>query len=765
MLLRTANVPRFGRTLASSAILKLFDSQKYFANFNLPGYLVFSSPNVGLFRNSHLTSPDGLVNFSKLSLTKAKSLVTSMLLEANNTEQGKLTYIRKLDQLSDTLCRVIDVAEFIRVVHSSQKWVDAAQNTHEMMFEYMNQLNTNVELYRTLCTVLDLYVAKFLSDEEIEVGKYLRQDFERSGIAMDPDTRKNFVMVTQQISLLGSTFNNEIQNMESFWVAVPRHEFEQIESDSLKKDIMLYQNRAPQHSKTDIMVPLAGHIPSLILSLSSSEDVRKRVWIGLHNSLKDQLDTLNAFLKYRALLSNMLGYKSFSQYQLEHKMAKNPENVVTFLRNLQKNLLSRPDGVVAEIKQLHDLKNQEASAGKLSLSKEQILRDVKPWDRDFLLSKQSLVSFEEETPLEDISEYLSVGSIMSGLDELFRSIYNVALVPQKTMKGETWNQNQVRKLSYIDLSNNEILGHLYVDFWSSKVLPSHFTLVCSRELNTDIGSESTQELEKETHLSSGGDYQLPVISLVCNFLNASLSKISHLAGMDSDTPTLLSLEQVDTIFHEMGHATHSMLGRTRLHNLSGTRCATDFVELPSVLMELFSSDPRVLCKIAKHYKTGEPLPLKLLESHQRHLKTLKHTETYMQSKMALLDQALHSDNVVDFRDEVAFEKFDSTEIYHKLEKELQVFADLWSTWHGKFPHLFSYGAVYYSYLLDRAIAEKIWKGLFENDPWSRDAGEKYKQSILKWGGTRDPWVCLADALDEKALAKGDARAMALISEL
>lgn len=773
MLLRTAHVPKFGRILllnitrhlhrtsGPEQIQKLFDSQKYFANFNLSGYLVFSSPSVGLFKNGHLTSPDGLVNFSKSSLHKAKSLVSSMLLEANNTEQGKLSYIRKLDQLSDILCRVIDVAEFIRVAHPSQKWVDAAQNTHEIMFEYMNQLNTNVDLYLTLCTVLDLYVSKDLSDEEIEVGKYLRQDFERSGIAMDPTTRDNFVMITQQISLLGSTFNNEIQNMESFWVAVPRHEFELINSPKLKKEILLFQSRAPLKSNTEVMVPLAGHIPSAILSLCSSEAVRKRVWVALHNSLKDQLDTLNSFLKYRALLSNMLGYKSFSQYQLEHKMAKTPENVVSFLKNLQKSLLSRPEGVVDEIKQLHDLKEESSKA---PLSSKHILEDVKPWDRDYLLTKQSLASIEE-SPIGDISEYLSVGSIMGGLDRLFRSIYNVALVPERTMKGETWDQNQVRKLSYVDTSSGEVLGHLYVDFWSPKVLPSHFTIVCSREVNADLGSESSDELKNEVHLSTDGDYQLPVISLVCNFLGNTQSKISRLAGMDSDSPTLLSLDQVDTIFHEMGHATHSMLGRTRLHNLSGTRCATDFVELPSVLMELFSSDPRVLCKIAKHYRTGEPLPLELLKSHQKHSKSLKHTETYMQSKMALLDQALHSENIVDFSDEEAFESFDSTKIYHNLEKQLEVFADQYSTWHGKFPHLFSYGAVYYSYLLDRAIAEKIWKGLFEKDPWSREAGEKYKQSILKWGGTRDPWICLADALDEKKLAKGDAQAMALIGDL
>lgn len=773
MLVRTL-IPRFLRLLAPvilrklhtssgpEQIRKLFDSQKYFKNFSLSGYSIFSSSNVGLFKNSMLQTPEGLVEFSEKSLKQAKTLVRTMLVEAKNTENGRLTYIRKLDQLSDILCRVIDVAEFIRVVHPSQKWVDAAQKTHEMMFEYMNQLNTNVDLYKTLANILDLYIAQELSDEEVEVGKYLRQDFERSGIAMDPDTRDNFVSITQQISLLGSAFNNEIHNLESYWCPVPRSEFEMITDQSLKKEIEDMQSRAPNSNKTQIYIPLAGHIPYSLLTSCPSEEIRKQVWIALHNSSKDQIKTLDSFIKYRALLANMLGYKSYADYQLEFKMAKNPKNVITFLTNLQESLLAKKDGVVSEVRGLYKFRPNS----KPLVSDERVLHDVKPWDRDYLLALEtsSKSKSQLDTP-DNISEYLSVGTIMSGLDKLFRSIYNVALVPEKTAKGETWDQNQVRKLSYVDLSNNEVLGYLYVDFWSAKVLPSHFTIVCSRELNYDLGSESKSELQKLVHLSKDADYQLPVISLVCNFLRPKCGSIGAFAGRDEDCPTLLTLEQVDTIFHEMGHATHSMLGRTRLHNLSGTRCLTDFVELPSVLMELFSNDPRVLCQIACHYKTGEPLPQQLLEKHQAKRDSLKLCEVYMQSKMAMLDQVLHNENVVDFSSEKAFEQFSSTTVYHSLEKKFKVFSDEYSTWHGKFPHLFSYGAVYYSYLLDRAMAEKIWKGLFKNDPWSRAAGEKYKQSILKWGGTRDPWLCLADALDEPALSKADSRAMEIIGHL
>ncbi|KAG2731406.1 hypothetical protein G9P44_005822 [Scheffersomyces stipitis] len=759
---------------ASAHLRHIFDDQKYFNSFtksaaetsgkvsSLPA--IFSFRRSGLFCNDNLSTPHGLIDFSKNSLREAKSLVESMLHDVKSDPAGRLSYINKLDQLSDILCRVIDVAEFIRVAHPSQKWVNAAQQTHEIMFEYMNQLNTNVELYENLRDILsDSSVTAQLTEEEIQVGEYLKQDFERSGIHMNPSARNNFVAITQEISLLGSRFNNEIHNLKSYWCEIPRYEFEQLEDSNLKKEILGYQSKAPpsKHSSQTISIPLVGHIPFTILTTCSIESIRREIWISLHNSSDEQIATLNNFLKYRATLAKMLGYKSFSHYQLEHKMAKNPENVVTFLTNLQKSL--REKGVTEEIKKLYQYREDSTISQVQKASTEDIIDGVKPWDRDYLLEKLQKASNKNLEELENINEYLSVGTIVAGLSELFKSIYNVEFVPVATLKGETWDQNQVRKVAVVDDSTKKKLGFLYLDFWSPKVLPSHFTIVCSRKLNLDIKSETKDKMRQLVQLDEDETSQLPVISLICNFQKSNDGHIGRFAGVENEKPTLLSLNQVDTVFHEMGHAMHSMIGRTDLHNLSGTRCATDFVELPSVLMESFSKDPRVLCKIAKHYETGEPLSPKLLAQHQTQKVMLDECETYMQSKMAMLDQVLHSEDVVRTISE-DFANFDSTPIYHSLESKLKVFADTWSTWHGKFPHLFSYGAVYYSYLLDRAIAEKIWNGLFAHDPWSREAGEKYKNSILKWGGTRDPWECLADALENDELSKGDSRAMEIIGK-
>lgn len=742
------------RTFGTSKILKnnyqtlkkVFDDEKFFNKFH-------KKDVVGLFKNECLSSPGALIDFSKDSLVISKKLVSDML-DIHN-ENDKLTYIKKLDQLSDILCRVIDVAEFIRNGHPEQAWTDAAQQVHEICYEYMNQLNTNVELYTTLKDILeDKTITSKLTEEEIKVGEYLKEDFEKSGIHMDNESRNQFVNLTQEISLIGANYSNGINSLDSYWCAVEKYEFEKIQNLALQNDILRYQLKVPQEMKkanpNSVFIPLADYIPYSILSDCSYEPIRRKVWIAYHNSSKDQIQLLNAFVKYRAVLAKMLGFDSYAHHQLQYKMAKTPENVMAFLTKIQNSLLDPKNnedgnGLINEIKSLYKYKDD----ADFSLTNEEIFNEIRPWDRDYLLHKWTSDQHEN---LQDIRPFLSVGTVVAGLSKLFTSIYGIELIAEPASKGETWDK-QVRKLKVFDVDNNKILGYIYVDFWSPKVYPSHFTIAGSRKLNTDIGTESLELTKSQAQLDETDTYQLPIISLVFNFQkNTSLFKTE---------PSLLTLDQVETIFHEMGHAMHSMVGKTDLQNLSGTRAVTDFVELPSVLMESFAKDPRVLCDIAEHYLTGEKLTPELLQQHQNHRVLLYKTEIFMQSKMALLDQYLHNSDTVEV---IAnnFDHFDTTPIYHSLESKSKIFTDNWSTWHGKFLHLFSYGSVYYSYLLDRAIADKVYKGLFEHDPWNRQAGEKYKQSILKWGGTRDPWICLADALDNKDLAPGDSKSMEII---
>jgi len=206
-----------------------------------------------------------------------------------------------------------------------------------------------------------------------------------------------------------------------------------------------------------------------------------------------------------------------------------------------------------------------------------------------------------------------------------------------------------------------------------------------------------------------------------------------------------------------------MIGRTEYHNVSGTRCATDFVELPSIIMEHFVSSPSVIDLFATHHATGEKLSIPLLQSHLAVQRSLAALETHGQIAMALLDQRYHA-----LTHEQAA-SLDSSEVYMQLQDEIGVIPAVPGTaWQTQFGHLYGYGATYYSYLFDRAIAGKMWSTLFNHTPEgsiSRQGGEVFKEKVLKWGGGKDPWAMVGDVIggaEGEAISKGDEKAMDMV---
>lgn len=202
-----------------------------------------------------------------------------------------------------------------------------------------------------------------------------------------------------------------------------------------------------------------------------------------------------------------------------------------------------------------------------------------------------------------------------------------------------------------------------------------------------------------------------------------------------------------------------MLGRTEYHNVSGTRCATDFVELPSIIMESFVSSPDVLPLFARHFHTDAPLPLPHFKAHLSLHTSLSAMETNAQIMMATLDQVYHSKAAQDPS------AFDTTRIYHDLQQKMGVIPPVNGTaWQTQFGHLYGYGATYYSYLFDRAIAERVFGKLFCKNALSREGGEILRDEVLKWGGSKDPWEMVACAVGDDSLAKGDSKAMETVGK-
>jgi intermediate peptidase len=358
-----------------------------------------------------------------------------------------------------------------------------------------------------------------------------------------------------------------------------------------------------------------------------------------------------------------------------------------------------------------------------------------------------------------------------GLSRLFKHLYGISFRPAEVASGEVWHSD-VHKLEVVD-EDSGIIGWIYADLFTrngKSCGAAHYTVRCSRRTDDDdesgdltvggteeflASSRSFEAIKRHKLRGMHGEYQLPLVVLLCDFARPTIAR----------GPTFLEWHEVQTLFHEMGHAMHcrsfryisvtsgandaavAMIGRTEYHNVAGTRCATDFVELPSILMEYFLNSPKVLSL----FETDGSSTLSQTGNH--HEDPCTFIDTHGTILLSVLDQMYHSPTVLEPR-------FDSTATLANLYNTRGLIPHAAGTsFQTQFGHLYGYGATYYSYLFDRAIASHVWRKLFSAQPLDRELGERYKTEILRYGGGKDPWQMLGALLGAPRLYAGDEEAM------
>uniref|UniRef100_A0A8C8C2L1 Peptidase M3A/M3B catalytic domain-containing protein n=1 Tax=Oncorhynchus tshawytscha TaxID=74940 RepID=A0A8C8C2L1_ONCTS len=310
--------------------------------------------------------------------------------------------------------------------------------------------------------------------------------------------------------------------------------------------------------------------------------------------------------------------------------------------------------------------------------------ELMPWDPPYFSGVLRAERYNIEPSL--YSPYFSLGSCMEGLNSLFTKLYGVSIMSEHPSAGEVWNDD-VRKLD------------------------CHFTI---------RGGRQCQE---------SGQYQLPVVVLMLSLPHPTKS-----------APTLLTPSMMENLFHEMGHAMHSMLGRTRYQHITGTRCATDFAEVPSILMEYFATDYRVVNQFARHYQTGQPLPQSMVARLCESKKVCGAADTQLQIFYSALDQMYHGKP----------QNRSTTDILKDMQHKFYGLPYTPNTaWQLRFSHLIGYGAKYYSYLMSRAVASMVWKQCFVQDPLNRDMGERYRREMLAHGGGKEPMLMVEGMLQRQ----------------
>uniref|UniRef100_A0A3Q3J757 Peptidase M3A/M3B catalytic domain-containing protein n=1 Tax=Monopterus albus TaxID=43700 RepID=A0A3Q3J757_MONAL len=453
----------------------------------------------GLFGVSELSCPAGFQVATKAALRNTEFLVD----KACSCPPGVET-VEAFDQLSDGLCKVADLADFVKVAHPDPAFREAAEKTCIEIGTVVEKLNTNVELCKSLKTLLENpdTVAQ-LDPDTRRVAELFLFDFEISGIHLDDKLRKEAVALHVKLLdlnsefLVGSNTPNRIARS-----AIPEHLHPHFENDGS-------------------FIQIGG------LHADSPHDLVREIAyrIYLYPSA-DLITCLEELLKCRFQLAKLVGYQSYGHRALKGTMI---QSGCSF---------------------------------------------------DFCILAYVVVRYNIEPSL--YSPYLSLGACMEGLNNLFSQLYGVSLMSEYPSAGEVWSED-VRKLAVVH-EREGLLGYIYCDFFHRPDKPHqdcHFTI---------RGGRWCQET---------GQYQLPVVVLMLSLPHPTKS-----------APTLLTPGMMENLFHEMGHAMHSMLGRTHYQHVTGTRCATDFAEVPSILMEYFATDYRVISQFARHYETGQAWQLR-----------------------------------------------------------------------------------------------------------------------------------------------------------
>lgn len=615
------------------------------------------SDETGLLGIAELKTANGFRDLTANVIQRADALID----EAMSTNRNrKMTEV--FDDLSNELCKVADMAEYIRIAHSQEAYRNAAEEACFAVSSIVERLNTHKQLYGYLRQVVEHGDTVAVNGMDEHVAKLFLHDFQQSGIHCEDADRQTIVELTDRILHSGQTFMANTMQTRRF-----------------PKNLLPGQIGA--------QFPTSGN-EVLVSGLQADSDnplVREAAFKMYLCPDAVQRQLLTDVLLRRQELATVCGFQTFAHRALAGGTVDTPAQVNEFL---DKTAISLRPIANNDFSALRSMKATQYGSNV----------DLHAWDVPYYTNK-----FKRnwmQSSISNFSPYFSLGACMEGLNQVFNSLYGVTFQYANMRPGETWHPD-VYKLDVIHESEGE-LGTIYCDFYDRPGKPnqdSHFTIRGGKALND-------------------GSYQNPVVVVMLS-----------MPAPRWNGPTLLTPSMLDNLFHELGHAMHSMLGRTQYQHVSGTRCSTDFAEVPSIFMEYFTSDERVLSKFARHFQTGEPMPADQLKRMcaSKHLFTA--SETQQQLFYSALDQRLHGRV-----NEWAPTKTTTDILREEQERCYSVPYVADTAWELRFTHLIGYGAKYYAYLVSRAIASAIWYTYFEADPLNREQGERFRRECLAHGG-------------------------------
>ncbi|WP_412984011.1 M3 family metallopeptidase [Pontimicrobium sp. IMCC45349] len=644
------------------------------------------------FSTSYNTAPFSKINNEdflpafKLAIEKARKEIDKI---ANNTEIATFkNTIEALDYSGQELDRISSIFFNLNSAETNDEIQKIAQEVSPLLSEFGNDITLNETLFKRIKSVYNSKDTLTLTEEQKTLLDKRYKSFSRNGANLLEDKKEQLRSIDKQSSKLKLKFGENILAETNKFEMLIANENDLSGLPEGAKEAA--KQLAESKNKEGWMITLdyPSYIP--FMTYADNRELRKELSLafGSKGFKNDELDNQDIVLKIANLRhqrAQLLGYDTHADFVLEERMAKSPQNVDKFLNELLEK--AKP---AAE----KEFKNLQEFAKELDG-----IEELQKWDSAYYAEKlkQKLFSLDDE----QLKPYFKLENVIDGAFTVANKLFDLNFEEIDTI--DKYHEDV---LTYKVTNNDgDLISIFYADFFPR----------AGKRNGAWMTSFKSQYVEN-------GNQERPHVSIVCNFTKPTKSK-----------PSLLTFNEVTTLFHEFGHALHGMLANTTYPSLSGTSVFWDFVELPSQVMENWCYEKEALELFARHYETNEVIPMELIDKIKASATFHEGMQTLRQLSFGLLDMSWHGQdpsNITNVKEQET-KAFGATQLYPGVKDNCMSTA---------FAHIFQggYSSGYYSYKWAEVLDADAFEYFKEHGIFNKDIATKFKDNVLSKGGTEDP---------------------------
>ena len=626
------------------------------------------------------------------NITKTRAEVDAI---TNNPEAPSFeNTIEALDYSGEALDRLSSIFFNMNSAETCDEMQKIAQDVSPLLTAFSNDIALNEDLFKRVKTVYKQKNKLNISPEQATLLDKKFKSFSRNGALLSDGKKTRLREIDTELAKLKLTYGeNVLAETNNYQLHITDIiNLKGLPEGTIEAAASLAKSKNMEGWIFTLDYP--SYIP--FVTYADNRELRKEMAIAngkkaFQNNEFDNKEITLKIAKFRFERATLLGYKTHSDFVLEERMAQTPEKVKTFLNDL---LAKAKPAAEKEFAQLTAFAKEIDGIDQLE-----------KWDGSYYSEKlkQKLFDFDDEK----LKPYFKLENVLNGAFTVAEKLFGIRF--KEVFDIDKYHED-VQTFEVLDFEG-KLVAIFYTDFFPRK----------GKRNGAWMTSFKPQYIKE-------GVNERPHVSIVCNFTPPIVT-----AEKSGDKPSLLTFNEVTTLFHEFGHALHGMLANTTYPSLSGTSVYWDFVELPSQIMENWCYEPEALAIFAKHYETGEVIPQEYVSKIKESASFLEGMATLRQLSFGILDMAFHSNNPNQITDVKAFEKeaFGGTSLYPDVAENCMSVS---------FSHIFQggYSSGYYSYKWAEVLDADAFAYFQEKGIFNKEVATKFKENVLSKGGTELP---------------------------